>query len=120
MVAANSWASTAACSGRGRPLASVLPSCAETNSWRMSCSRRRPGRLIDDAQHLTHLHIVAVLAIDPAQHAGRRRRHFEVDLVGLELDERVAGRDALPFLLQPARDARVDDRFPELGHYDIR
>ena len=59
-------------------------------------------------------------AIDAAQHAGLRRRDLEVDLVGLELDERVADGDGVPFLLQPLRDARVDDRFADFGDDDVR
>ena len=38
MVSANPLASTAACSGLGRPLASVRPSWAARNSWRMERS----------------------------------------------------------------------------------
>ena len=94
-------------------------------------SARRPGLwprrrllfrafLFDDAQHLADLHVLAVAAVDPREHAGLRRADLDVDLVGLELDERVAGRHALAFLLQPARDARVDDRLADLGHDDIR
>ena len=62
---------------------------------------------------------VAVLCVDLAQHAGLRRADLEVDLVGLELDERLAGGDGVAFLLQPLRDARVDDRLADFGHDDV-
>ena len=44
---------------------------------------------------------------------------LEVDLVGLELDERLAGGDRVALLLQPLGDARFDDRFTEFGHDDV-
>ena len=44
---------------------------------------------------------------------------LEVDLLGLELDERLADLDPVAFLLQPPRDARFDDRFSELGDDDV-
>ena len=53
------------------------------------------------------------------EHPGSRRGHFDVDLVGFELDERLAGRDGIAFLLQPARDPRIHDRFADLGHDDV-
>src|SRR5207237_9853984 len=58
--------------------------------------------------------------IDPAQHARLWRRHFEIDLVRLELDQRVARRHDVPLLLQPLRHARVDNRFAYLRNDDIR
>ena len=70
-------------------------------------------------EHFADLHVGAVLVIDPAQHAGFRRRDLEVDLVGFELDERIAGRDDVAGLLQPARHARIDDRLADFGNDDI-
>ena len=53
--------------------------------------------------------------------AALRRRDLEIDLVGLELDEGVADVDGVPFLLQPLRDARVDDRLADFrDHYVCR
>jgi hypothetical protein len=49
-----------------------------------------------------------------------RGRDLEVDLVGLELDQGLADVDGVPFLLQPLRDARVDDRLADLRDYYIR
>ena len=48
------------------------------------------------------------------------RRDLEVDLVGLELDERVADRDDVAFLAQPLRHAGVDDRLADFGDDDVR
>ena len=44
---------------------------------------------------------------------------LEVDLLGLELDDGLAGGDGLALALQPARDARFDDRLTELGNDDV-
>ena len=64
---------------------------------RLGRARSTPAAgLVDDPEHLADLHVVAVLAIDPAQHAGLRAPHLEIDLVGLELDERIAGRRRRP------------------------
>ena len=81
--------------------------------------RRALRRLVQDPQHFADLHVVAVLAVDAAQHAGVRRADLDVDLVGLELDERIAGGDGVAFLAQPLGDARVDDRLTDFGHDDI-
>ncbi len=54
-----------------------------------------------------------------AQHTRLRRANLEIDLVGLELDERIAGRDDVPFLAQPLGDAGVDDGFSDFGNDDI-
>ena len=53
------------------------------------------------------------------EHAVLRRGDLDVDLVRLELDERLAHRDGVAFLLQPARDAGVDDRLAHLRHDDV-
>ena len=82
--------------------------------------RARPRRsVLDDAEHFADLHVGAVAVRDPAEHAGLRRRHLEIDLVGLELDQRLADVDGVPFLLQPLGDARVDDRLADFGDYDV-
>ena len=49
-----------------------------------------------------------------------RSADLEIDLVGLELHERVAGGDQVSFVSQPFRDAGVDDRFSDFRHDDIR
>ena len=83
----------------------------------LACAARR--RLVDDPEHFADLHVLAVLAVDAAQHAGLRRADLEVDLVGLELDERIAGGDGVAFLPQPLGDARVDDGLTDFGHDDV-
>ena len=74
---------------------------------------------LDHPQHFPHLHVLAVLARDLREHARRFGADLEIDLVGLELDEHVAGGDAVAFVLHPARDARFDHRFTELRNDDI-
>ena len=49
--------------------------------------------VLDHAQHLADLDVLAILPRDLRQHAGLRRADLEIDLVGLELDQRVAGGD---------------------------
>ena len=44
---------------------------------------------------------------------------LDVDLVGLELDEWIAGGNRLAFLAQPLGDACVDYRLTDFGHEDV-
>ena len=50
---------------------------------------------------------------------GRRRPDLEIDLVGLELDERIARRHAIAFLAQPLGDPRIDDGFTDFRDDDV-
>jgi hypothetical protein len=68
---------------------------------------------------LADLHVIAVTVGDALEHAGPGRGHFDVDLVGLELDERLAGSDRIAFLFQPPRDPRIHDGLADLGHDDV-
>src|SRR5206468_9109580 len=47
---------------------------------------------------------LAVLGRDLAENTGGRRRHFDGDLVGLELDQRLVHRDGIAGFLEPAAD----------------
>ena len=47
--------------------------------------------------------------LDAGEHAGPVRAHFEVDLLGLELDERVAGGHTIARILVPLHHAGFDD-----------
>ena len=76
-------------------------------------------RLVDAAQHLANLHVVAVLAADAAEDAGLRRADLDVDLVGLELDQRIAGGDDIALLAQPLRHAGIDDGLSDFGNDDV-
>ena len=100
-----------------RSSAASLSSAAGASARR----RRRPCRraILDDPEHVADLHVGAVAVRDLAEHAGLRRRDLDVDLVGLELDERLADGDGVAFLLQPLGDARVDDRLADFRHDDV-
>jgi hypothetical protein len=56
---------------------------------------------------------------DLAEDARLRRGHLDIDFVGLEFDQGFAGGDGVAFLLQPARDAGVDDRLANFGNHDV-
>jgi len=56
---------------------------------------------------------------DARDHAGLFGIHLEVDLLGLELDHRLADFDAVAGLFQPARHARFDDRLTQFRNDDI-
>ena len=88
--------------GRGR---------AGGRDWRRPAARSlapspsaRPSRRC--AEHLADLHVGAILVIDAAQDAALRRADLDIDLVGLELDQRIAGGD--------------DDRLPCFSHLATR
>ncbi len=67
----------------------------------------------DRAQQRAHLDIVALGDRLALEHAGRRRRHLDRHLVGLELDQRLVGGDRLAGLLQPAGDRGLGDGFAQ-------
>ena len=96
-------------------------SCRLRLAGRRARERRRPLSPLAPAassitpEHLADLHVLAILAIDAREDAGLCRRDLEVDLVGLELDQRIADGDGVAFLLQPLRDAGVDDRLADFG-----
>ena len=56
---------------------------------------------------------------DAGERAGVVGAYFDIDLVRLELDYRLAGLDAVAFFLEPARHARFDDRFTQLWNDDV-
>ncbi len=87
---------------------------------RVCCRCRRAlRRFVEDPEDLAHLHVVAILAIDAAQHTGVRRADLDVDLVGLELDEWIAGGNGVAFLAQPLRHSGIDDGFTDFWDDDI-
>ena len=80
---------------------------------------RSRGAGVDHRQHVADLHVGSFRVLDRRQHAGLLGADLEVDLLGLELDDGLAGGDGLALALQPARDARFDDRLTELGNDDV-
>jgi len=63
------------------------------------------GSFLDHGQDLPARDGGAIGNLDLPQHAARRRRHFEHDLVGLEVDQVLVAVDGIARLLAP-RDER--------------
>ena len=120
--------------GRGRGARVVRRSCRSPirwtprpRVWPRPWRSARPGggrgrgraALVHDGQQFADLDVLALLARDAGEDAALFRAHLEVDLLGLELDDGLADLDAVAGLLQPARDARLDDRFAELWNDDV-
>jgi len=76
-----------------------------------SAFTRRHRGLIELAEGLTDLHDVAVVLQALDEDARRRCGNLDVDLVGLQLDERVAFLHGIALVLQPSRDRSFDDGF---------
>ena len=72
-----------------------------------------------DGQHGADVDGLALLDADLGQRPRRGRRHFGVDLVGRDLEERLVARDGLAHRLQPLRDRALGDGLAELGHRDV-
>jgi hypothetical protein len=68
-------------------------------------------RLIELAEHVVDVHDFTLLPVALLEHAGFEGRHFHGDLVGLEIDQRVASGYDIAFLLEPPRDGGLNDRF---------
>ena len=62
----------------------------------------------------------AFLSRDAADDAALLGADFQVDLLCLELDDRLADLDPIAGFLEPPRDARLDDRFTQLWNDNIR
>jgi hypothetical protein len=75
----------------------------------------RYGALIDLAEHVVDVHDVTFLFRLLCQHARLQGRDFHRDLVGIQLDHRIAGGDGIALLLEPPRYGGLDDRFSERG-----
>ena len=56
---------------------------------------------------------------DFAEHAGLRRRHFHRHLVGLDLEQIVAGSNGVAGRFEPLGDLAFGDRLAELRHEDV-
>jgi hypothetical protein len=72
-----------------------------------------PARLVDLAEQRADRDGLAVLGDDLAERARGRRRDFDGDLVGLELDQRLVDRDGIAGLLEPAADGGLGDGLAE-------
>jgi hypothetical protein len=81
--------------------------------------RRRGSVFIEHRQHLADLDVGTSLVRNRRQHAGPIRAHFQIDLLGLEFDQRIARRDPIADVLQPFRHTGFDHRLAQLGHHDI-
>jgi hypothetical protein len=57
--------------------------------------------------------------IDAGEDTGLGRRYLQIDLVGFELDQRVAGGNRIARLLQPLRHTRVDDGLADFRNEDV-
>jgi hypothetical protein len=75
---------------------------------------------IDDRNRRAGRNGLAFLDDQLANHARNRRRHFGVDLVGRNLDERFVLLNRIADLLEPLRDSPFSDRLAQLRHRNRR
>jgi hypothetical protein len=89
--------------------------------FRLGRRGRRAGAvgIADDGDHGADVDRVALLDADLGEHAGHRRRHLGVDLVGRHLEQRLVGSDGVTDLLEPLRDGALGDGFAELRERDV-
>jgi hypothetical protein len=71
------------------------------------------------SQGLSHLHDVIGLDEELRDRPARRRRDLGVDLVGRDLDDRLALLDLVAFGDVPLEDRALGDRLAHLGHDDL-
>ncbi len=91
---------------------------AGSASRRGRCRRSAVG-VTDDGDHGADVDGVAFLHPDLGEHAGHRRRHLGVDLVGRHLEQRLVVGDGVTDVLEPLRDGALGDRFTELWERDV-
>ena len=84
-----------------------------------SVAAAAPATRIERREHFANLYVRAFGVFDGREHPGAVGADFEVDLLGLELDQRVAQVDMVAFFLQPLGDARFHHRLAQFGHDDV-
>ena len=81
-------------------------------------SGRRPGGA-DRPDQRPDIDRIARVGSDRFEHTGRRGRHLDGHLVGLELHHRLIGGDGIAHLLEPLADRRLGDALAQRGHPDV-
>ncbi len=82
-------------------------------------ARRSGSALLQNREHLSARDSRAVLDFQLLDHARRRRRNFEHDLVGFEIDEILVPLDRVAGLLVPRHECCVGDRFGQWRNFDF-
>ena len=77
------------------------------------------GAFLDDRHDLLAVHRVAFLELELLEHAVDRRRHFEHDLVGLEVEQVLVATDGVTGLLVPGGDGGVGHGFRKDRDFDF-
>ena len=91
------------------------PDPAQLPGCRPAAGRHR----VQGTEHLTDGDRVTFLPLNGAEHAVILGRHFEVDLVGLEFEDRFSPADRIALSLQPLTDDGVDERLTQGRNLDI-
>ena len=103
-----------ACRRRTLPL-SARPAAAAGAARRRGAFAFRIDRRDDFARHDRS----AIALDDLAERPARRRRHFQHDLVGLDLDQDLVARQRVAGLLLPLQQRGFGDRFRQLRYLDF-
>ncbi len=74
----------------------------------------------DHCQQASHRHHCSFGGNDSANHAGHACRDLSVELVGLDLCQRLSRFDAVPRRFEPTEQLGLRHRHAELGHLDCR
>jgi len=72
--------------------------------------RSRNRCLVELAEHVVDVHDIALILGAPGKHAGFECRDFYGDLVGLEIDQRIARGNDIALFLEPPRYCGFNDR----------
>ena len=83
------------------------------------CDTWSPVLGADHDEELAHRHDVALFGEDAAHHAGRRRRHLDGRLVGLDLDQQVVLGHLLAGGHEPADDLALGHPLAQVGHAEL-
>src|SRR5690606_4813663 len=75
--------------------------------------------LVELAQDLVDLDDVTLVLRAALEYPRLEGGYLDGDLVGLELDQRLALSHGVARVLEPAADGRLDDRLAERGHLDL-
>ena len=108
--------------GHRHPRCSGAAAAAAFGYGRRRARGRSRGPLafrVDRRDDLARHHRGAIALDDLAERPARRRRHFQHDLVGLDLDQDLVGDNRVAGLLLPLQQRGFGDRFRQLRYLDF-
>src|SRR5262249_46184328 len=105
--------------GRGCWSHASCGSACCSSAIRTCAFRSSAPAFINVRKHLIDLYNITFVAKSFREYAGFLRGDFDVDLIGFELDDRLAYGDSIALVFCPARNSCFGDGVTEWWHFDV-